>query len=410
MSLPSVKINQGNGNLGRSSTNLDGVAALVLGAVAPTGVGAAVLGTAFALNSLAEAEAVGIIPEYDADNNVRVWGHIADFYQEGDGPELHVLLVSQATTLAQMLDKTQSFAAKLLRDQAGRIKLLAVARNPATGAAAPTITDGLDADVTAAIAKAKELRQAEFEQYRYSSFIVEGRSFSGNTASVKDLRAVDGPNANRVSVCLAAEPSISAIYPGYAAVGLLLGRAARIPVQRNVGRVKDGAITDVLNAGLSNGLPVSAYSEAQLTALNDKGYIFLRKHVAKDGFFFNDDHTATVLSDDYSSLARGRVIDKASKLVYLTYVEDLLDEVEVDSRTGQLPVSVIKSYQSDAETAIENAMVTQGELSGVSVVVNSSQNVLATDQITTTVYLTPKGTARQIVANLNFSNPATTVA
>jgi hypothetical protein len=403
MALPNVKINQLNGGLGRASANLDGVAALVVGAAAPTGTGAAVIGTAFTLNSLAEALALGITPDYDLLNSVRVYGHIADFYQEGDGAELRVLLVPRATTMAQMLDKSLAFAAPLLREAAGRIKLLAVARNPAPGEPAPTILDGLDADVTAAIDKARELRQAEFEQYRYASFIVEGRSFSGNTASVKDLRAADGPKANRVSVCLAAEPTMSVLYPGYAAVGLLLGRAARVPVQRNVGRVKSGAVTGVLSAGLSNGLALSAYTETQLTTLNDKGYIFLRKHVGKDGYFFNDDHTATVLSDDYSGLARGRVMDKASALVREVYVENVLDEIDVDPNTGRLQPSVVKSYQRAAEETIENNMQTAGAISGVAVIVDADQDVLSTDTLTTEIRIVPKGTARFIVANLQYA-------
>lgn len=409
MAQPKVTIIQGNGNLGRGQTNLDGVAALVLGAAAlPVAAGNAVLGTAFIINSLTEAIGLGITPDYDLANTVRVYGHIADFYQEGDGPELHVLLVPQATTLTQMLDKSLAFAAPLLRDAGGRIKLLAVARNPATGAPAATILDGLDSDVSNALVKAKELRQAEFDQYRYPNIIIEGRSFSGNTASVKDLRAVDGPLANRVSVCLAAEPTQSLLYPGYAAVGLLLGRAARVPVQRNVGRVKDGAVAGVLNAGLSNGLALSAYSEAQLTALNDKGYIYLRKHVGVDGFFFNDDHTATVLSDDYSGISRGRVMDKASTLTHQVYTIELLDEIDVDPTTGKMQPAVIKSYQRSVERSIEENMLVNGEASGVTVTVDPNQNVLSTDRIQTVVAITPKGTARQIVAELNYANPLAT--
>jgi hypothetical protein len=292
----------------------------------------------------------------------------------------------------------------LLRDQGGRIKLLGLVRNPPTGATTTT-QDGLDQDVVTALATAKDLVAAEQAQYRYVNIVLEGRGFSGNTASVKDLRATDGPRANRVSVLLAAEPAVSAVYPGYAAVGLLLGRLARVPVQRNAGRVKSGAVP-VLTAGFSNGLPVSSYTETQLDVLNDKGYVYLRRHVGLDGFFFNDDHTATVLSDDYSSISRGRTIDKASDLTRQVYVQELLDEIDVDPDSGQMQPSVIKSYQGAVETAIEREMQSQGEISGVVVDVDPDQNVLSTDQIKTVVRLTPKGTARTIVAELTYSNPS----
>jgi Protein of unknown function (DUF2586) len=405
MGQPKVTVNQANGALGRRAARLDGVAGLVLGAAALAAVaGYAALGTPFVVNSLPEAEGLGITAAYDATNQVRVHGTIADFFREGSGPELHVLLVPQATTLADMVDKTKLFGAKLLKDQGGRIKLLGLVRNPPAGAST-TVQDGLDQDVVSALALAKDLVATEQAQYRYVSIVLEGRGFAGNTASVKDLRAIDGPLANRVSVLLGAEPTVSSIYPGYAAVGLLLGRLARIPVQRNAGRVKSGAVP-VLTAGLSNGLNISSYTETQLDVLNDKGYIYLRKHVGVDGFYFNDDHTASPISDDFSGIARGRVLDKASTITRQVYVQELLDEIDVDPDSGRMQPAVIKSYQGAVETAIEREMQSQGEISGVQVDVDPDQNVLSTDRIETVVRITPKGVARQIVATLTYSNPS----
>jgi hypothetical protein len=74
------------------------VAALVIGAAALAAVaGNAVVGTPFVVNSLPEAEGLGITAGYDSTNNVRVHGTIADFYREGAGPELHVLLVPKTS-------------------------------------------------------------------------------------------------------------------------------------------------------------------------------------------------------------------------------------------------------------------------------------------------------------------------
>lgn len=401
MGLPKVLITQGNGNLGRLANSLDGVAALIIGGVAVADK--LTLGEAIVLYAPEEAAVYGITPEYDETNSVLVYQHIADFYAEAElGAELHLMVVPQAETLESMVDPLKAFAAKLLKDQAGRIRLLGIVRNP-TADYVPVVADGLDQDVLNAITKAHALRIVEEEQYRYCSFIIEGRSFSGNIGSLADLRAADGPNANRVSVCLDADPELTD-HVGYARVGLLLGRLARIPVQRNAGRVLDGAVV-ALTAGLSNGAAINTYTDVQLDTLNDKGYIFLRKHPETAGFFYNDDHTATPLTDDYSGISRGRVMDKASRIVRQVYVIRLLDDIEVDATTGKMLAAEIKSYQAEAQTQIERQMLTKGEISGVAVTVDPEQNILSTDEVATEVELVPKGIARKIKSLIKYSNP-----
>jgi len=344
---------------------------------------------------------------YDSTHGIAVFKHLVDFYSEaGEGSELHVMVIARTETLTTALLKTNNFAAKLLADKKGRIKLLAVARNPLAGYT-PTVTNGVDADVFTAIANAKDLRTQEAGFYRYCQFIVEGRSFAGaaGIATMTDLRAVNGPNANRVSVCLSAEPAQSLLTPGYASVGLLLGRLAADPVQRNPGRVKSGPLS-LLNAALSNGAAVSTFTDTQLNILNDKGYIFLRQHSGKDGFYFSNDWTATKPTDDYSRIARGRVMDKASRLVREVYVEELLDEVDVDPTTGLLATSQIKSYQASAQTKLEQEMKARKEIAGVVVTVDADQNVLSTDEIQTTIDITPRGVANRLKATLSYSNPS----
>ena len=97
MALPNVNIKIGNGNLGRVSTSSDGVAGMVLTGVA---VGDTLkLNTHYQLSSVRDLAALGVTEE----NNPLVYKDVKAFYtQAGEGAELHILVVAEATTLSQM--------------------------------------------------------------------------------------------------------------------------------------------------------------------------------------------------------------------------------------------------------------------------------------------------------------------
>src|SRR5690606_19046289 len=234
--------------------------------------------------------------------------HISDFYsQAGEGAELYVMVVANDVTMSDLCDNTEDYATKLLQAAQGRIKLLGVTRVPDE---VGTLSDQFEADLIAAIEKAQELRDSEFAapRHRPVQILLEGRNWQGTASTSKDFRTME---ANRVSVVISQDKDVADLdeeYAGYAHVGLVLGRLAAITVNRNIGRVKDGPIS-IGTPALSDGTPISEMSDADLTSLNDKGMIFLRKHVGVNGVFFNDDPTCAALSDDYCYINHGRVMD-----------------------------------------------------------------------------------------------------
>lgn len=327
-----VTITIGNGNLGRASQVLDGVSALI-----GTGVSVAdkfALGDHLALRSIADAENLGITEAYDTANKSLLWHHIAAFYANaGEGAELYVLVVANTVTMTQMLDKTGAHAPALLDALKGRIRMLAISRTPAsTYVVIPS--SQFDPDVWTAAAKAQELYASEFALHRPIQIFIEGRAFDGIAANAKDLRnAATGLNANRVSIVCGADNPVSNLFAeaaDYAAVTVFMGRKAAIPVQRNAGRVKDGPIVLTGEAGMSDNAKLSTLTGVDLAALDTFGYIFFIQRDGKSGYYINNDHCACVISDDYAYVHRGRPIDKAARLVRQTYLEELLDDVEVD--------------------------------------------------------------------------------
>lgn len=413
--LPGTNINLGNGKLGRIAPSQDGISALIV-----SGVAVAVAGpVGFALGDvlgpfvqLQDAEAKGITEAYDTANSTNAWKHIKDFYDVAPkGTQLYVMVVGMTQTLTVTCTlATVNGAKKLLAAGNGAIKMLGVTFTP-SGAYTPTYVDQLEADLWTAITALKAVWNDEFGYKRPFRAFIEARNYQGTLGSLKNLRnSGTTPNANMVAVVIGNDfnydnPAASLPYKKkYAAVGAALGAAAGVKVNRNIGRVKSGA-TLISLGGLSDGTKVNALSDAQKDTLNDLGYVFVRSHVNKSGFYWNDDHTAAPISDDYSQLTLGRTMDKAVRITHAVNTEEILDEINVDPATGKLDVATCKYYQGILENQINAEMTANNELVAVEVFVDPDQNILSTSKLTEVVKLTPTGIGRVIESTLEYNNP-----
>lgn len=395
MALPSVTIQVQTGALGIVAPGEDGICGIVLNGVAATGLALGVSHQGFGLD---EFEALGITEAYDTTNTVKVWRTLKEYYDAaGDGAELWIMLVSQATNATSILDKTQSFAKKLLDDSGGKIRLLAVARNPAPGYTPTTTTHQIDADVVNALTTGQALADDMQAAFRPFHCIIEGYAFTGTTSTLVDLHTYTKPN---MSVLIGNSES-----GARATIGTLLGRLAADPVQRNPGRVKSGSLP-ILAAYI--GTATLESNEGAATAIHNKGFITLRKFTGKAGYYFSDDPTAVAATNDLSSLARVRVIGKAIRIAYSTYVEEILDEVEINPTNGKISAVKAKYYQSLIQRAVDTAMTANGEISGFTAFVDPAQNVLSTGEICMEARIVPVGYAKDILIKLGFSNPALT--
>jgi Protein of unknown function (DUF2586) len=412
MQRPQVTILLGNGNLGRQLASTDGLAVLVISAPA----GYTLDETEFF--SLRGAELAGATEDADVTANALVYEHIKDFYAEaGDGAPLHVLLVPNATTMAQLFTPANASYVALqnkLKALKGAVRLMAVALNPSAAEVAGAA--GITADLLAAIPLAQAFAKSEFDSFRPLDMVLEGRLFTGTSTNATDLRTLNAPN---VAVTIGRDQLRSAalvergltLASKYAAVGTVLGRLAAIPVQRSIGRVRSGPLVDVTEASLSGGKLVTELTDGEggdLAILGGKGYIFPVPHSGKDGFFFNEDATCAPLTNDYAYVRLSRTINKAARIARSIYLEELLDDVLVDPATGFLPAIEVNRFQTTLKAAIDEGMVDDqlvSNISGSTVYVDPKQNVLSVDKIKAVLRIVPKGVARTIEATVEFNNP-----
>jgi hypothetical protein len=332
--------------------------------------------------------------EYDTINNLNVLSHLRDFYDEGgNGKELWVKLLSQSLTMAQMVT---SHTETLMNESNFRVKIIGVIRNP-LGSYTPVAQGStvLDADVYTAIGAAQTVATAWAAEFAPILFILQGR-FVNTTFSQLTLPDLTQRSDNRVAVFLG-----DYMPSRMGAVGLVLGRLSKNSVQRKIGAVADGAVKNV---------DYAYYGSLQVnnnlaTIVNDNGFIGLRKHNRKAGYFFTNDNTATVETEDFSSVVNRRVIDKAIRIAYDTFLEKVEDEIQVDAQ-GRIDPVEAKADQADMERAISLTMLANAEISAVQCLIDPFQNILATGQYKIQLNITPVGYKTHIVVELGFRNPA----
>jgi hypothetical protein len=399
MGLPKVNIIIRNGGLGLTAGTDDQVCGLIIQSpVAPAGLA---LATPVQIFSVTDAVALGITAAYDSTNSTNVYKQISDFYATaGQGKELWIMILVNTTLMTTLLDITQTTMAYALINAAnGRIKMLGVSRKPAVSYT-PTYTGQLDADVTNAMVKAQALGDGFAALYKPFRVLIDGRDFQGTLASLADLRTF---TYNRVSVVLGADT----VSTKESMVGRALGKFAAGPVQRNIGRVKDGDIG--ISSAFFNGTTlltdIKDIAPASLDNVNDYGYIFPRKIIGLSGYFFNDDPTASLATDDFHQVSRGRIIDKATVIAYTTFVTELSDDLDVDS-SGKIAPATAKYYQGKIETALRNAFFGGSygpEVSSIKVVVDPNQNIITTNKVAVTVYIQPKAYSKTIEVSLGLT-------
>ena len=386
--LPRIKIQFLNGQLGTVGESPDGLFALVCGAAAVTKK--LELGKAYTLHSFDELDALGVTSE----NNPRLHKHVQDFYTEAEeGTKLVIFPVDKAKTFTELCDKDTGAIKELITAENGALRGIFVAGD---GREATITTNGLDNDLFTALPKAQQLAEwATTSLYAPIFVILEGRGYKDG--AVKDLHK---EAYNRVGVLIGDTVKASE----GAAVGLMAGRLATLPVQRNIARVKNGALKPV--AMFIGEKPVEENASA-VSDLYDAGYITPRKYVGKAGYFFTDDRLACEQTDDYAHITARRTIDKAYRIAYAALLELMMDELSVNE-DGMLQNGIIMAWQQMMENAVNRAMTAAGELSadadgtGCKAYIDPTQNVLSTSKIELTLKVRPFGYARYVDVKLGF--------
>ncbi|WP_435138908.1 DUF2586 family protein [Formosa sp. A9] len=401
--LPGINIKFSNGNIGTVVPSADGVFGLLASAVAVADT--FVLNTAYVVKGMTDVAKLGIVPDV---NNYALHRWLSEFFAEaGEGTELWLMGFAKTDKVSDWFTPdagTGKAPVEALLDAAnGKLSALFTAFSP-DGTYAPTIEDGLDADVAEARTKAQTLAE-NYTANKYAPFftILEAYAFNGTHTDLADLSTESN---NRVGVFVGAtEPRTGDVATLGASTSLLAGRLARTQVQESPGKVKNGAL-ETLTAFIVDDV-VEAYD---VESLHDKGYITFRTHIAKAGYYITDGPLATDVDDDYHYISRRRTIDKAFRVAHDVASYEILNDFDL-TNDGTIDPIYAKDVEGRIESEIFTQMTERGELSrdksdnndlGVQAAFDLEANVSANNTISMVLKVRPKGYARWVDILLGY--------
>ncbi|PZP38365.1 MAG: hypothetical protein DI598_21010, partial [Pseudopedobacter saltans] len=336
-----------------------------------------------------------------ADNNACLYRDVVDFYGlAGEGAELNIMLVSDATSLETICDTIGTIARKALDFTAGRAVILLInALRPASYV--PTITTGLDADVWAAASKLNILAKAYQDDNLPFVGVLPGLGFAkANIAALPDRKTLAFDN---VGISLACEKN-----DGHVSMGVLGAWLFKAQVCQNIGRVAFGKVVDT--AFYPDATSVLDMRN-QIDAIAGKGLIQFCKVAQKSGYYFYDDPTATAKSSDYSSLSWNRTMNKGQRISADTLSNKINEDVDVDATTGKIESALISDWESDVENDVRAQMgkatsTKIKEISGVACTIDPDSDIV-NDQISASIEVVRNGQAKQFNVSIGYTTAIT---
>lgn len=378
-----VVINKLSGGLGRRTPNQDMVSGLLFNSTNDAD-GKIEKGKLYRLVSVNDAKNLGINETYDTEG-VSVYYQISQYFRMNPSGDLFIMR-SDETVYAELIENN---AQEMLVKANGAIRQLAI-----------TSSEGNFEATKDAIDKAAVVTKNAFAAYRPVEVFLEGKGFKD--ASVENLAERNAENVS-VIVAMDSEKAKETTYSNTAAVGVLLGAVSNAKVSENIAWVEkfnlsgDGFST----IGFVGDKQVT---EGEMVTLNNSKYIFARRHIGLPGLYFNDSHTCTVQTSDFTFIEANRTIHKAARIARTALLPKLNSPVLVDPDSGKLAPSVVKGFETLCRAALER-MISNEEVSQIDVYVNPNQDILANSELEIEMSVVPMGTARRIIVNLGFKNP-----
>lgn len=375
MALNNVNISIEQGGLNRSLPNEDHVAAILFDQSAPASWGS---DKAKRFRSIAQVEQAGILA---TDPLLGLVHYTASEFFRMSGGELYIVF---------NINTTEDFLAAT----AGRVRMIA--------------SYGVLGDVSAWQGICQELAAANAP-----AVFIGGLTTATDVFDSSELIDLHNMGSSYVSVVIAGDGSGQGAALATSLglncipnVGAVLGALSSAQVHISaawVERFNFNTEGEMASIKLADGSNLDDALISDLDDLNDRGYLFFRRFPGLSGYYLNDTFSAVDLASDYAYIENNRVVQKAYRLLYATYVPKLNSPIQVDANTGKLSPEIVKYFEALGDKALREKMTAEGELSGHKVEIDPDQNILSNSKLEINVKLVPVGVARNIDISLGFA-------
>lgn len=182
------------------------------------------------------------------------------------------------------------------------------------------------------------------------------------------------------------------------------GRDADVAIQVDLGRVKDGALANMVVPSKSDGF---IYHDENLTpGLDAARFLSATTYVGRPGFYVVNPNLMAPPGSDFNWLQHGHVVDAASTITYAFMLDELSDSIRVDATTGYPLQQDLNDITLRLKAQLDDALTNAGAVSSITVTIPPNQNVLSTSSLSVTIGIIPLGYLKAITVTIVFVNPA----
>lgn len=249
------------------------------------------------------------------------------------------------------------------------------------------------AAATWAVAVQTKVEAAATTKYKWMRAFVE----VSDSADADLISAFASVVAPRVIACAGFEelldPASLRIYKRPSAWPAV-ARAAKVKVQRHLGAVADGGLDGI----------ISLHRDERATeALNAQRFLVLKTLAGGvPGFFVEQPNSMAASGSDFASLHNGRVIDKACYYGYLAALPFTNEDWDLGA-DGRISEDSARAIESEVQQKIANALLSGGNATAVQVVVNRTDDVLATGRVRMKLRVKPKAYSKFIEVDVGLT-------
>lgn len=389
MGLNDVTFEKINGGLERQLPNEDHISGvLVYGMALPSGFGTDKVKR---ITCLEDAEGLGIAAGSVTYKELHYY--ISEFYRKAPGAILFIGIFTTPNLWETFYDFSEMITMQKAAE--GKIRQYAI------------ITSGVGATLEQDVKDIQKICNTLETLHMPASVLFASNISAVAIASLLDLRTL---NCKNVSVVIGMDGSgvgaalTTSLSHPVTAIGAILGAVAKSSVHENIGWVKKFPMADTVELtvpALCNGDLISEVTDANISDINTKGYIFLIKHIGLSDTYINDSHCAVAADSDYAYIENNRTIDKAIREIRKVLLPEVSGPLYVDPSSGKLDVDVIKNLEAIANEPLE-IMKRAKEISGMRVNIPTDQNVLSSSELVINIAQVPVGVARQIKVKIGY--------
>jgi hypothetical protein len=171
------------------------------------------------------------------------------------------------------------------------------------------------------------------------------------------------------------------------------GRRMASPIGEAAYRVRSGSLSGI-----------TALNFDANTIGTSGRFLSLRTFDGREGVYVTDWPLLSVEGSDYDAVQAREVADEAARVGYLSAIEYLGDDVEVDPVTGHTLETEALAFEAFVAGRIRAAL--GANASGIRVTVDRTENILSTKHFAFDVGIIPLGYLRSITVRVGYINPA----